>query len=81
MYGEEDIVKEDVNNILQRNGFSSNEFKITVETGTSYNPSQIVGTQVWITIEKNSIIKKYRLYLADWPNEFETDLTNGYFNN
>ena len=46
MYGEEDIVKEDVNNILQRNGFSSNDFKITIETGTSYNPSQIVGTQV-----------------------------------
>jgi len=67
--------------ILQRNGFTSNEFKITTETGTSYNPSQIVGTQVWITIEKNSIIKKYRLYLADWPNEFETDLKNGYFNN
>ena len=50
MYGEEDIVKEDVNGIIQRSGFSPDEFKVTVETGTSYNPSQIVGTQVWITI-------------------------------
>ena len=81
MYNEEDIVKEDVNNIIQRSGFSPNEFKITVETGTSYNPKQIVGTQVWITIVKNSIEKKYELYLANWPSEFEADLKNGYFNN
>lgn len=81
MYGEEDIVKEDVNGIIQRSGFSPDEFKVTIETGTSYNPSQIVGTQVWITIVKNSIEKKYRLYLADWPHEFETDLKNGHFNN
>jgi hypothetical protein len=80
MYGEEDRVKEDVNDILQRNGFSPNEFKITIETGTTYNPKQIVGVQVWITVEKNSIIKKYGLYLTDWPNEFETDLKNGFFN-
>ncbi len=80
MYDEEDIIKEDVNSILQRHGLPSNEFKITIEIGSSYAPRQIVGSQVWITIAKSSIKKKYGLYLTNWPNEFETDLKNGYFN-
>lgn len=79
MYDEKDRIKEDVNNIIQGCGFSPNEFKITVETGITCEPTQIIGTQVWITIVKNTIEKKYGLYLDDWPNELETDLKNGYF--
>ncbi|KTC76552.1 hypothetical protein Lbru_3265 [Legionella brunensis] len=62
MYGEEDVIKEDFRNILFRNGYSDNEFKITIKNGSSYDPNQIVGAQVWITIEKNSIKKQYELY-------------------
>jgi hypothetical protein len=80
MYGEEDVVKEDVKNILRRNGFSTEEFKIIIENGTSYDPNQIVGVQVWITVEKNSIKKQYGLYRTNWPYDFETDLKNGCFN-
>jgi hypothetical protein len=80
MYGEEDVIKEDFRNVLFRNGYSAKEFKITIENGSSYDPNQIVGSQVWITIEKNSIKKQYELYRSDWPNDFETDLINGYFN-
>jgi hypothetical protein len=80
MYGEEDVVKEDVKSILRRNGFSTEEFKIIIENGTSYEPNQIVGVQVWITVEKNSIKKQYGLYRTNWPYDFETDLKNGYFN-
>ncbi len=81
MYSGEDRIKEKFNGILQSNGFSPNEFNITIETGTRYDPNQIVGVQVWITIVKNSIKKKYGLYRAGWPNDFETDLKNGFFNN
>ena len=61
MYGKDDLIKEDINNVLGVSGFSPNEFKITIETGTSYEPHQIVATQVWITIEKSSKTKKYGL--------------------
>lgn len=80
MYDEEDIVKKDVNGIIETHGLSSKEFKITVEIGSSYAPMQIVGSQVWVTVERGSIKKKYGLYLNNWPDEFETDLKNGYFN-
>ncbi len=80
MYGEEDAIKEDIRSVLNRNGYSAKEFKISIENGSSYDPNQIVGAQVWITIEKNSIKKQYELYRSDWPNDFETDLKNGYFN-
>ena len=50
MYDEADIVKKDVNGIIETHGLSSNEFKITVEIGSSYAPMQIVGSQVWITV-------------------------------
>ena len=80
MYDEADIVKKDVNGIIETHGLSSNEFKITVEIGSSYAPMQIVGSQVWITVERNAIKKKYGLYLKNWPDEFEADLKNGYFN-
>ncbi len=80
MYGEEDVVIEDVKNILRRNGFSAEEFKIILENGTSYDPNQIIGVQVWITVEKNSIKKQYGLYRSNWAYDFETDLKNGYFN-
>ena len=81
MYGAENVIKGDINSVLIRNGFSASEFNITIKTGSSYDPKQIVSTQVWITIEKNSATKKYGLYRTDWPNDFETDLNNGYFNN
>lgn len=80
MYGEEKVIIEDCNNILRNNGFSTDEFKITIENGTSYNPNQIVGVQVWIIVEKKAIRKKYGLYRTDWPNDFEADLKNGSFN-
>ncbi|KTC87456.1 MULTISPECIES: hypothetical protein [Legionella] len=80
MYGEENVIIEDCNNILRNNGFSTDEFKITIENGTSYNPNQIVGVQVWITVEKKAIRKKYGLYRTDWPTDFEADLKNGSFN-
>lgn len=80
MHDIENMVKNDVNNIIQSHGLSSNEFKITVEIGSDYAPMQLVGSQVWITVEKNSVKKKYGLYLNNWPDEFETDLKNGYFN-
>ena len=80
MYDEADIVKKDVNGIIETHGLSSNEFKITVEIGSSYAPMQIVGSQVWITVERNAIKKKYGLYLKNWPDEIEADLKNGYFN-
>jgi hypothetical protein len=81
MKGAEDVIKKDFNSILIRNGFSANEFKLTIETGSTYDPNQIVAIQVWITIEKNAIKKKYGLYNTDWPNDFEIDLKSGYFNN
>ena len=62
MYGEEDVIKNDIKTILFRNGFSDNEFKITIENGSSYDPHQIVSSQVWITIEKNFVKKQYGLY-------------------
>ncbi|AUH70898.1 hypothetical protein [Legionella sainthelensi] len=80
MFSGEDLIKEDFQNILYRNGLSANEFKITIQNGSSYDPNQIVGTQVWITIEKDSIKKRYGLYRTNWPDDFETDLKNGYFN-
>ncbi|ARB93228.1 hypothetical protein [Legionella longbeachae] len=80
MFSGEDLIKEDFQSILYRNGLSANEFKITIQNGSSYDPNQIVGTQVWITIEKNSIKKRYGLYRTNWPDDFETDLKNGYFN-
>lgn len=80
MYNEKDVIKEDIKNILHRNGLSEHEFKITVENGSSYDPNQIVGIQVWITIERNTIKKRYGLYRTHWPDDFETDLKNGYFN-
>lgn len=81
MKGVEDVIKKDFNSILRRNGFSANEFKLTIETGSRYEPNQIVAIQVWITIENNGVKKKYGLYGNDWPNDFEIDLKNGYFNN
>ncbi|KTD67682.1 MULTISPECIES: hypothetical protein [Legionella] len=80
MHNGDDVIRQDVQNILLRNGFSANEFTITTKNGSSYDPSQIVSAQVWITIEKNSIKKQYGLYRSNWPNDFETDLKNGYFN-
>ncbi|MCW8408585.1 hypothetical protein OQJ13_06310 [Legionella sp. PATHC035] len=80
MHDGEDVIKEDIQNILFRNGVSTHEFKITIKNGSSYDPNQIVSTQVWITIEKNSIKKQYGLYRSNWPADFETDLKNGYFN-
>ncbi|QEY52763.1 hypothetical protein [Legionella longbeachae] len=80
MFSGEDLIKEDFQSILYRNGLSANEFKITIQNGSSYDPNQIVGTQVWITIEKDSIKKRYGLYRTNWPDDFETDLKNGYFN-
>lgn len=80
MFSGEDLIKEDFQSILYRNGLSANEFKITIQNGSSYDPNQIVGTQVWVTIEKNSIKKRYGLYRTNWPDDFETDLKNGYFN-
>ncbi|VEB38522.1 Uncharacterised protein [Legionella sainthelensi] len=80
MFSGEDLIKEDFQNILYRNGLSANEFKITIQNGSSYDPNQIVATQVWITIEKDSIKKRYGLYRTNWPDDFETDLKNGYFN-
>lgn len=53
----EEIVKNDVNNIIQTHGLSSNEFKITVEIGSDYAPMQLVGSQVWVTVERNSVKK------------------------
>ncbi|KTC85252.1 hypothetical protein [Legionella cincinnatiensis] len=80
MFSGENIIKEDFQNILYRNGLSANEFKITIQNGSSYDPNQIVGTQVWITIERDSIKKRYGLYRTNWPYDFEADLKNGYFN-
>lgn len=80
MFGGENIIKEDFQNILYRNGLSANEFTITIKNGSSYDPNQIVSTQVWITIERNSITKRYGLYRTNWPYDFEADLKNGYFN-
>lgn len=80
MYSDEDAIKEDFKNILLRNGFSTNEFEIIIKKGTSYDPNQIVGVQVWITVIRNSIKKRYELYRSNWPLDFETDLINGYFN-
>ncbi|ARG96945.1 hypothetical protein [Legionella micdadei] len=80
MYGEKDIIKEDIKNILYRDGFSSDEFKITIENGSSYDLNQIVAAQVWITIERNSKKKRYGLYRTNWPHDFVVDLKNGYFN-
>ncbi|KTC82276.1 hypothetical protein Lche_0540 [Legionella cherrii] len=80
MHNGEDVIKEDIQNILFGNGFSTHEFNITIKNGSSYDPNQIVSTQVWITIEKNSIKKQYGLYRSNWPADFETDLKNGYFN-
>jgi hypothetical protein len=79
MYAEE-VIKKEFKSILLRNGFSSDDFKIAVEKGSSYDPNQIVATQVWITIERNSIKKRYGLYRANWLYDFEMDLKNGYFN-
>lgn len=42
-------------------GFMLMNLKITIENGSSYDPNQIVGAQVWITIEKSSIKKQYEL--------------------
>jgi hypothetical protein len=81
MFSEENVIKEDINKILIEYGFSPDEFKITIEKGTRYDPSQIVGVQIWITIERNTLKKKYGLYRSGWPYDFETDLRNGYFNN
>ncbi len=80
MHNGEDVIKKDFQNILLRNGFSAHEFKITIKNGSSYDPKQIVSAQVWITIEKNSIKKRYGLYRTNWPDDFETDLKKGYFN-
>lgn len=80
MFGGENLIKEDFQNILYRNGLSANEFKITIQNGSSYDPNQIVSTQVWITIERDSIKKRYGLYRTNWPDDFEADLKNGYFN-
>ncbi len=80
MYGEENVIKEDFRTILYRNGFSSNEFRIKVENSSSYAPKQIVDTQVWITIERGDIKKRYELYRSNWPDDFESDLKMGYFN-
>ncbi len=79
MYAE-NVIKEDVRGILSQHGFSADEFKITVEEGSSYAPNQIVASQVWIIMERNSIKKRYGLYRTNWPHEFETDLKQGYFN-
>ncbi|STY28235.1 Uncharacterised protein [Legionella wadsworthii] len=76
----EDVIKKDIQNILHRNGFSAHDFKIDVKNGTSYDPNQIVSAQVWITIVRNSIEKRYGLYRSNWPEDFEMDLKNGYFN-
>jgi hypothetical protein len=81
MYGTEDAIKHEFIGILNRNGFSPHEFKITVVNGSGYDPNQIVGSQVWITIERTKIKKRYGLYRSNWPDEFETDLKSGYFNN
>jgi len=80
MYGEKDLIKEDIRSILYRNGFSADKFKITIENGSSYDPYQIVSVQIWVTIEGNSIKKRYGVYRSNWPNDFETDLKNGYYN-
>lgn len=80
IYGEEDVIKKDLKSILYRNGLSIDDFKISVKTGSSYDPTQIVASQVWITVERNSIKKRYGLYRTNWPYDFETDLKNGYFN-
>lgn len=46
MHNGEDVIKEDIQNILFRNGFSTHEFNITIKNGSSYDPNQIVSTQV-----------------------------------
>lgn len=79
MHNGEDVIRNDFQNTLYRNGFSAQEFKITIENGSSYDPHQIVSRQVWITIERNSIQKRYGLYRSNWPEDFEMDLKNGYF--
>ncbi|QMT59080.1 hypothetical protein [Legionella sp. PC997] len=80
MHNGEEVITKDFQSILLRNGFSTQEFKITIKNGSSYDPNQIVSTQVWITIEKDFIQKKYGLYRTNWPYDFESDLNNGYFN-
>ncbi|KTC92400.1 hypothetical protein [Fluoribacter dumoffii] len=80
MHNGEDVIIGDFQNILLRNGYSAHEFKITIKNGSSYDPNQIVSTQVWITIEKNFIKKQYGLYRSNWPDDFERDLQKGYFN-
>ena len=46
MHSVDDVINEDVRAVLIGNGFSANEFNITIEHGSSYDPNQIVGAYV-----------------------------------
>ncbi|KTD17991.1 hypothetical protein [Legionella jordanis] len=84
MYDEMDAIKEDFHNVLQRNGYSPNQFEINIKRGSEYNPYQIVTIQIIITVSKNAIEKQYHLYpgwhsSSNWPADFESDLQQGVF--
>jgi hypothetical protein len=79
MYSEKDAIKNDIRTILSKFGFTMDDFKIAIENGSSYDSSQIVATQIWITIERNAVKKRYGLYRTNWPHNLEIDLKNNYF--